>query len=99
MISFFNSFNRMAEAVDESAINIDSLDLEDKLKWLKEILENGRERFGQLEGNGSLTEFINELAVRVLYIFKYCWIIKFFAMSYNSIILMLWKDHKVQLNA
>ena len=66
----------MAEAADESAINIDSLDLEDKLKWLKEILENGRERFGQLEGNESLTEFINELAVRVLNIYEFCWIIK-----------------------
>ena len=54
----------MATATDESVINIDNLDLEDKLKWLKEILENGRERFGQsLESNGSFTNFIDKLAV------------------------------------
>ncbi|KAL5272535.1 hypothetical protein ACHWQZ_G000662 [Mnemiopsis leidyi] len=52
----------MAEATDESAIKIDTLDVEDKLKWCKEILEYGRERFGQLEKSESLTEFINELA-------------------------------------
>jgi len=52
----------MAAAVDELAINIDSLDLEDKLKWLKEILENGRERFGQLDGIGNLANFIDKLA-------------------------------------
>ena len=56
----------MAAANDESVINIDGLDLEDKLKWLKEILENGRERFGQLESNGSLVTFIDKLAVRNL---------------------------------
>ena len=58
----------MAAAVDELAINIDSLDLEDKLKWLKEILENGRERFGQLDGIGNLANFIDKLAVSIYYL-------------------------------
>ena len=53
-------------SVSEDSINIDNLDLEDKLKWLKEILENGRENFATIEFNGRLSNLINQLTVSVL---------------------------------
>ena len=49
-------------ALDDS-IDIDNLDLEDKLKWLKEILENGRESFATIKFGERLPQFISQLTV------------------------------------
>ena len=49
-------------SASEDFIDIDNLDLEDKLEWLKEILENGREKFATIELNGRLSNLINQLA-------------------------------------
>ena len=50
-------------ACETTKIDIDGLDLEDKLNWVKEILENGRETIGQVQFGEKLALFIGKLTV------------------------------------
>ena len=50
-------------------VDIDSLDLEDKLNWVKEILENGREVIAEVQFGDKLKMFIEELVVSMFAFF------------------------------
>ena len=50
----------------DDTVDIDNLDVEDQLQWVKEILENGRDKFSEYPLGDGLQKFVSMLTVSIL---------------------------------